>query len=120
LGDWQPREVARPAFVAPPDPTRRVVVVNKPGAVQTELRVGHLGVRRDNPDYMPLNLTLRILGGEGANRLHQVLRTERGLTYGAKADMNTLLESGDFEASTNTRSQATAEVLRLIVDEFWR
>ncbi len=62
----------------------------------------------------------RILGGEGANRLHQVLRTERGLTYGAQADMDTLRESGAFEASTNTRSEATGEVLRLMVDEFWR
>ena len=82
--------------------------------------LGHLGVKRNTPDYMPLNLTLRILGGEGANRLHQVLRTERALTYGAKADMDTLLESGDFEASTNTRSEATGEVLRLIVDQIWR
>ena len=49
-----------------------------------------------------------------------MLRTERGLTYGAKADMDTLLEAGDFEASTNTRSEATGEVLRLMVDEFWR
>jgi zinc protease len=65
-------------------------------------------------------MTIRILGGEGANRLHQVLRAERSLTYGAKADMDTLLETGDFEASTNTRSEATGEVLRLIVDEFWR
>src|SRR6188472_1916923 len=69
---------------------------------------------------MPLNMTIRILGGEGANRLHQVLRAERSLTYSAKADMDTLLETGDFEASTNTRSEATGEVLRLIVDEFWR
>ncbi|MGC4080758.1 MAG: insulinase family protein [Vicinamibacterales bacterium] len=61
-----------------------------------------------------------MLGGEGANRLHQVLRTERGLTYGAKAEMDTLLEAGDFEASTNTRSEATGEVLRLLVDEMWR
>jgi zinc protease len=120
LGDWERREVARPTFVAPPDPTRRVIVINKPDAVQTEVRVGHLGVPRTHADYMPLNLTLRVLGGEGANRLHQVLRTERGLTYGAKADMDTLLESGDFEASTNTRSEATGEVLRLMVDEFWR
>ena len=97
-----------------------MVVVNKPDAVQTEVRVGHLGVKRNTSDYMPLNMAIRILGGEGANRLHQVLRTERGLTYGAKADMDTLLESGDFEASTNTRSEATGEVLRLIVDEFWR
>src|SRR5262249_11414291 len=120
FGEWQRGDVQRPTFVAPPDPVRRVVIVNKPDAVQTEVRVGHLGVKRNSPDYMPLNLTLRILGGEGANRLHQVLRTERGLTYGAKADMDTLLESGDFEASTSTRSPATAEVLRLIVDEFWR
>ena len=67
-----------------------------------------------------MNLAIRILGGEGSNRLHQVLRTERGLTYGAQANMDTLKESGDFEAETNTRSDATGEVLRLIVDEFWR
>jgi hypothetical protein len=120
FGDWQRREVAPAEFIAPPEPTRRVVVVNKPDAVQTEVRVGHLGVKRTNADYMPLNIALRILGGEGANRLHQVLRTQRSLTYGAKADMDTLLDSGDFEASTNTRSEATGEVLRLIVDEFWR
>ncbi|HUR35693.1 MAG TPA: pitrilysin family protein [Vicinamibacterales bacterium] len=120
FGDWQKRDLPATPFLAPPDPARRVVVVNKPDAVQTEVRAGHLGIKRNHQDYMALNMTLRILGGEGANRLHQVLRTERGLTYGAKADMDTLLEAGDFEASTNTRSEATGEVLRLIVDEFWR
>ena len=120
FGDWQKKDVPVTQAVAPPDPTRRVVVVNKPDAVQTEVRAGHIGIRRNHQDYMALNMTLRILGGEGANRLHQVLRTERGLTYGAKADMDTLLDAGDFEASTNTRSEATGEVLRLIVDEFWR
>ena len=97
-----------------------MIVVNKPDAVQTEVRVGHIGIPRNHPDYMALNLAIRILGGEGSNRLHQVLRTERGLTYGAQANMDTLKESGDFEAETNTRSDATGEVLRLIVDEFWR
>jgi zinc protease len=120
FGDWQRRETTRAPFATPPEPARRVIVVNKPDAVQTEIRVGQLGVRRDNSDYMALNLAMRILGGEGANRLHQVLRTERGLTYGAKADMHTLLEGGDFAASTSTRSQATGEVLRLIVDPIWR
>ena len=120
FGDWQRHEVPKATYLAPPEPTRRVVVVNKSDAVQTEIRAGHVGVRRNHPDHMPLNLTLRILGGEGANRLHQVLRTERGLTYGAKADMHTLVDSGDFEAATNTRSAATGEALRLMVDEFWR
>jgi zinc protease len=120
FGDWERGEVAAGKMAPPPDATRRVIVVNKPDSVQTEVRVGHIGIRRNHPDYMALNLALRILGGEGANRLHQVLRTERGLTYGAKADMATLRESGDFEAATNTRSEATGEVLRLIVDEFWK
>jgi len=120
FGDWQRKEIPAEAFMAPPDATRRIIVVNKPDAVQTEIRVGHVGVPRKSDDYLSLNLATRILGGEGANRLHQVLRTERGLTYGAQAAMHALRESGDFEASTNTRSEATGEVLRLIVEEFWR
>ena len=120
FGDWQRKEIPAEPFMAPPDATRRIIVVNKPDAVQTEIRVGHVGVPRKSDDYLSLNLATRILGGEGANRLHQVLRTERGLTYGAQAAMHALRESGDFEASTNTRSEATGEVLRLIVEEFWR
>jgi zinc protease len=120
FGDWQKRDLPAQTFIEPPEPTRRVIVVNKPDAVQTEVRVGHLGIPRKHPDYMAVNLAIRILGGEGSNRLHQVLRTERSLTYGAQANMDTLKETGDFEAETNTRSEATGEVLRLIVDEFWR
>jgi zinc protease len=120
FGDWERRDVPEQQVTPPPDPTRRLVIINKPDAVQTEVRVGHLGIRRNHSDFMALNLAIRILGGEGANRLHQVLRTERGLTYGAQADMNTLRETGAFEASTNTRSEATGEVLRLMVDEFWK
>lgn len=120
FGGWQPHDLPSQPLVVPPDPARRVIVVNKPDAVQTEVRAGHIGIRRNHEDYMALRLALMILGGEGANRLHQVLRTERGLTYGARADIHTMLEGGDFEASTNTRSEATGEVLRLIVDEFWR
>jgi zinc protease len=120
FGDWQRGDIPVEAVTQPPDSTRRIVIVNKPDAVQTEVRAGHIGIRRNHADYMPLNLATRILGGEGANRLHQVLRTERGLTYGAQAEMNTLREAGAIEASTNTRSEATAEVLRLMVDEFWR
>lgn len=120
FGDWPRRDVPSDPFLPPPDPTRRVVIVNKPDAVQTEVRVGHVGIKRSHPDYMAVNLAIRILGGEGANRLHQVLRTQRALTYGAQADFHTLRDGGDIEASTNTRSDATGEVLRLMVDEFWR
>jgi zinc protease len=120
FGDWVRRDVSADALTAPPEPTRRVVVVNKPDAVQTEVRAGNLGIRRNHPDYLALNLAVRILGGEGANRLHQVLRTERSLTYGAQANLDSRKESGDIQAQTNTRSSATAEVLRLMVDQFWK
>jgi zinc protease len=104
----------------PPPPTRRLVIIDRPGAVQTEIRVGNIGIARKHSDYMALDLAVKVLGGEGANRLHRVLRTERGLTYGASADMNGLKETGDIVAETNTRSQTTGETLRLMVDEFWR
>ena len=120
FGDWERREVSAAAFVEPPAPTRRVIVVNKPDSVQTEVRVGNLGISRNHQDYMAVNLAIRILGGEGSNRLHQVLRTARALTYSAQANLDAYKESGDFEAETNTRTAATGEVLRLIVDEFWR
>ncbi|MDE3155934.1 MAG: insulinase family protein, partial [Acidobacteriota bacterium] len=120
FGGWASHDVPVGSYPAPPPPTRRVVVINKPDAVQTEIRVGNIGVPRQTGDYMALNLAIRVLGGEGSDRLQQVLRTERGLTYGAEADLDTYALTGDIVAQTNTRSAATAEVLRLIVNEFWR
>ena len=83
FGDWQPGELPAADHPPPPLPTRRLVVINKPDAVQTEVRVGHVTLPRTHPDYLAFDLALKILGGEGANRLHQVLRSDRGLTYGA-------------------------------------
>lgn len=120
LGRWERQPLDAPVFVEAPKPARRVIVVDKPDAVQTEIRVGHLGISRKHRDYMPLNLAIKILGGEGSNRLHRVLRTERGLTYGASADMDTFRDNGNFVAVTDTRSEATGEALRLIVEEFFK
>jgi zinc protease len=101
----------------PPAPARRVVIIDRPGSAQTEIRVGNLGLPRKSADYLALDIAGKILGGEGGNRLHRVLRAERGLTYGASADVNALKESGDVVANTDCRSEVTAEALRLIVDE---
>jgi len=120
FGDWPKRDVPADTASEPPPPGRRVLVVDKPDAVQTEVRVGQLGVPRKLIDYTALDLAINILGGEGANRLHRVLRMERGLTYGASAEMETLKRAGEFVAVTNTRSEATGEVLRLVVEQFNR
>src|SRR5207237_4774067 len=120
FGGWVRAQVEAARPTDPPPPTRRLVIIDKPGAVQTEIRVGHIGIARRSNDYMALDLAVKILGGEGANRLHRVLRTERGLTYGASADMNGLKQAGDIVAQTNTRSETTGETLRLMVDEVWK
>ena len=88
--------------------------------MQTEIRVGQLGIPRRHNDYLAMDQAVKILGGEGANRLQQVLRSQRGLTYGASADLETYKSAGGIVAETDTRTDATAEVLRLTVDEFWR
>jgi zinc protease len=118
FGKWPRGDVPTWKPIDPPEPTRRVVIVDKPDAVQTEIRVGQLAIPRKHPEYLTWDLTVKILGGEGANRLHRVLRSERGLTYGAEADTQAMKQAGDFVASTNTRTETTGEVLRLTVEEF--
>jgi zinc protease len=120
FGHWGKSDSLAPKPVDPPPPTRRVVVIDRPGAVQTEIRVGNVGLPRRHKDYLALDLAVNILGGEGGNRLHRVLRSDRGLTYGASADVNALKDSGNIVADTDTRSEVTGEALRLIVDEFSR
>ena len=120
FGKWARAEVEVLEKTDPPTPTRRLVIVDRPGAVQTEIRVGNVAIPRKHDDYMALDLASKVLGGEGANRLFRVLRSERGLTYGASADFNALKQSGDIVAQTNTKSETTGETLRLIVDEIWK
>ena len=120
FGDWRRKGIPSVLWIDPPEPTRRVIIIDKPGTVQTAIRAGQVGVPRKHPDYMALELGMRILGGEGSNRLQQVLRSERGLTYAASADIIARQSSGDLMAEVETRSDATAEALRLMVEEFWR
>lgn len=120
FGSWTKAAQQAPKPIDPPAPVRRLVVVDFPGAVQTEIRAGNIAISRRNGDHMALDLAAKVLGGEGANRLHRVLRVEHGLTYGASADLNALKETGDIVAETNTRSATTGETLRLMIDEFWK
>ena len=118
FGKWARADLPEWKPIEPPQPTRRLVIVDKPDSVQTEIRIGQLAIPRKHPDFLAFDLAVKILGGEGANRLHRVLRSERGLTYGAEADTEAMKASGDYVAKTNTRTETTAEALRLAVEEF--
>ena len=120
FGAWKPGEVPAPAITEAPDATRRVIVIDKKDAVQTEIRVGHIAIPRKHPDYEAIDQAVKILGGEGANRLQQVLRSQKQLTYGASADLNTYKWAGALIAETDTQTPNTAEALRVVVDELTR
>jgi len=120
LSDWRGGDLPTPNLTEQPQPSNRLVIVDKPGSVQTVVRVGHLTLPRAHPDYLVLDMAIKILGGEGGNRLSSVLRTARSLTYSASAEMAGRQFAGDFIVRTDTRSAATAEVLRLTVDEISR
>lgn len=122
FGKWPTADIVGGALrlLEPPPPTRRVIVIDKPDSVQTEIRVGQLAIARKHPQYDAWDLAVKILGGEGANRLQRVLRSERGLTYGASADTQAMKQAGDYVAETNTETGRTGEALRLMVEEISR
>jgi zinc protease len=117
FGSWGRVELPQTKVEDLPPPARRVVIIDRPGAVQTEIRAGNISLARRHPDYLALDIAMKILGGEGGNRLHRVLRSERGLTYGASADLHAFKEAGNIVAETDTRSETTGEALRLMVEE---
>jgi zinc protease len=117
---WKPGQVPVTTVTEPPDATKRVIVIDKKDAVQTEIRVGHIAIPRKHSDFEAIDQTVKILGGEGANRLQQVLRSKKQLTYGASADLDAFKMAGAVIAETNTQTPNTAEALRVVVDEFSR
>jgi zinc protease len=117
FGSWQQKEVPQPAMASPSQANgRRIVVIDKPDAVQTEIRVGQLTVPRNDPDYFNVLVTSYILGGSGSGRLYQNLRVQRGLTYGAYATITPRTGPGLFYVVTDTRTEKTNEALQVTLD----
>jgi zinc protease len=117
FGAW-PEGNFTPDLAIPQRPRgTRIFVVDKPDAVQTQIRIGRLGIPHDSPDYIPLTVTNQIFGGGYNSRLNTMVRLKKGLTYDASADFTGYLRSGLFEADTFTRTEATVDATKLVVDE---
>jgi zinc protease len=108
---------AAPSSVPTPYGERRVVAIDKSGAVQTEIRIGTLGVPRDSPDYLALSVVNEILGGPAENRLFKALRTRQGLTYGASSDLITRRHLGALVAKTFTRTPETMKSAHIALEQ---
>jgi len=112
-GDHAGRDAAVAIEVAPP----RIWLIDRPGAPQSELRIGHLGVPRHIPDYHALVTLNGVLGGQFSSRLNQRLRQEKGYTYGAHSAFDVRRASGLFGCDTSVQSDATAAAIRDVLDE---
>ncbi|MFB3852718.1 MAG: M16 family metallopeptidase [Vicinamibacterales bacterium] len=88
---------------------RRLVVVDRPGSPQSELRIGHLGLARATPDYHAVIVLNAVLGGQFTSRLNLKLREEKGFTYGARSAFEFRRQKGPFIVQVAVESRVTAE-----------
>ncbi len=118
FGDWA-GTAPSPAAVAAgaAQRARRVVVVDRPGAVQSELRIGHVGVPRTTPDFHALRVGNAILGGAFTSRLNLNLRERQGFTYGVRSRFAYRRGAGPFSISTAVSTEVTAPAVREAVGE---
>lgn len=96
---------------------RRTVIIDKPGAPQTELRVGHVGVPRSHPDHLSLVVMNAILGGLFSSRINLNLRERHAFTYGASSAFEWRRGSGPFVVSTAVKSEVTGRAMEEILRE---
>ncbi|HYN63263.1 MAG TPA: pitrilysin family protein, partial [Candidatus Limnocylindrales bacterium] len=87
----------------------RVYLVDKPGAPQSEIRIGNIGVSSLSPDWYQLNILNYVLGGAFSSRVNMNLREAKGYTYGARTNWAGGLRDGPFFASAGVKTEVTKE-----------
>jgi len=117
FGGWQPAEPQLPAIKTPEMNPARQVLLAKKQVSQSVIRMGHLGLEKNNPDQYAVRVMDYILGGGFTSRLMQQIRSDRGLAYhaGSRYDIGRRFP-GIFQAQTETKAESTVEVITLIND----
>ena len=112
FGAWKGTAAPRTAVTAAPQLTaRQIYLVDKPGAAQSQIRIGWVGVPRATPDYFALRVLNTILGGSFTSRLNQNLREEHGYSYGASSSFDMRSAAGPFYAAAGVQTDKTSEAL---------
>jgi zinc protease len=121
LGTWTGGAAKR--ITADDLPARRdrgVHIIVKPDAPQSELRIGHVGIPRNHPDFFPVNVMNAVLGGLFNSRINLNLREVHGYTYGAFSSFEWRRQAGPFVVSTAVRSDITDAAAREVLTEIDR
>ncbi|HSF13990.1 MAG TPA: pitrilysin family protein [Vicinamibacteria bacterium] len=122
FGSWERGPSPEAALPEAPRPTQgRVYYISKEDVNQTNLRIGHLGGRYDDPDYFALTVMSEILGGGFSSRLFQSVRRQSGLAYRVGASWDASFDyPGTFTVASSTKSESTVETIEAILDEIER
>jgi predicted Zn-dependent peptidase len=118
FGSWvaagTARAIDRDAGRRPPpeSPEHRLAIVPRPGAAQSELRIGHVCAARDTPDYHALVLLNTVLGGQFMSRVNMNLRQDKGYTYGVRTGFDLRRGLGPFALQTSVQTEVTADAIR--------
>jgi predicted Zn-dependent peptidase len=121
FGDWAKADV--PATAIPPAPaqgTAKIVLIDRPGSVQTVLQLGNLAIERTSPDYFAVLLADRVLGGGPAARLFMNLREDKGYTYGAYSNFGGSKFRGTWVSSSEVRTDVTEGAMKEFMYELKR
>jgi len=121
LGGWEGHTlVATDSGKVPPPAPSKVILVDRPGSVQTNIIAGDFALRRADPDYAILTVMNRVLGGGPSARLFLNLREEHGYTYGAYSYFTSDLYPGAWMATTEVRNAVTDGSMHELMAEFKR
>lgn len=106
-----------PVQAVNPADSRRIVIVNRPGAAHTAIRIGRPGITRHNPDFIAFQVLNTLFGDYFNSRLNMRLREELGLTYGAWSFMGSGVHTGLFMAGTSVGAENTGDALQAMFEE---
>ena len=115
LGSWNGVGPGHRTITPRPGGARRIVIVDRPESVQSELRVGHIGIDRYDPRYFPAIVMSTVLGGMFGARLNRRLREELGYTYGARSGFDARRSAGVFTAATAVQTDVSAPAISELV-----
>jgi zinc protease len=115
--NWAAKDVTFPEYNLPEAPeASKIYFVDVPGAKQSVINIGNLGLARTNPDFYPAYVMNYKLGGSFSSFVNLVLREEKGFTYGARTSFRGSFVPGVFKASSSVRSSATTESVTIFKD----
>jgi zinc protease len=116
---WAPGEVPALSYPDVPAPSSStVLLVNKPGSVQSSVRIGHTLMRGDDDDWTAFNVANRVLGAGSSGRLFASLREASGWTYGAYSDATRRQDVGMLRGYMEVRNEVTDSAVAGMLDEF--